>query len=433
LRKRLSALLASGSYSGTIAAVRNLSANGISVNVVSSRLLSGAAWSRWTSARHSAPPETSSGRFIERLLEIGKANPGQILLPTSDETAWLYAANADILGRWFCLYQPSLPTIHNILDKKLFEVAASRAGLLVLPSWYPRSIAELKTVMPNLPYPILIKRRTQVQGLWPNKGTIAYSPEDLICKYNQFVDRERTRARDDNPLLLEAHTPMLQQFVKVGKEGVLSVTGFIDQTGVYFVTRYSAKVLQRSHPVGIGLCFESMSDVSVLSDAVRRLCNDLGYFGIFEIEFVFFNGSWAAIDFNPRLFHQLGMDIRRGMPLPLLACLDAAGESKTLRETVAKTQTADENRKIVFCDRFLLGPVLLARRLNGQMSPEDRLYWRSWRKRNAAYTVDAAADKTDLIPGVIHALAEISSGKILPRFLRLMPLPILGFRRTAPQ
>jgi D-aspartate ligase len=85
------------------------------------------------------------------------------------------------------------------------------------------------------------------------------------------------------------------------------------------LTRYSAKVLQRSKPVGVGVCFESPLGASGLSDAVRRMCNDLGYFGVFEIELLWFNGSWVTIDFNPRFFHQVAMDIHRGIPLPLLA------------------------------------------------------------------------------------------------------------------
>ena len=170
------------------------------------------------------------------------------------------------------------------------------------------------------------------------------------------------------------------------------------------------------------MCFNSPPDVDVLSDAVRRLCKNLGYFGIFEVEFLWFNGSWVAIDFNPRLFHQLAMDIRRGMPLPLLACLDAAGEMEALRDAVAKAQRADEDRKIVFCDRFLLAVILLARTLTAQISRKDRLYWRSWRKRNASNTVDAAADESDPMPGVIHALSELCLGvKILPRRLRSIP------------
>jgi D-aspartate ligase len=422
LSEKLSVLLASGSASGTIAAVRNLGANGIEVGVVSSRLLSSAAWSRWASSCHSAPPETSGGRFVQRLLSIGKDNPGQILLPTSDETAWLYATNLDVLTQQFRVYQPSLATIHNILDKKLFEAAATKAGLAVLPSWHPRDIQEVTALMPRLPYPILIKPRTQVHRLWTDKGIVVYSAKDLIHQYEQFVDRERARVSDTNPLLADAHKPILQQFVTVGDEGVLSVTGFIDQSGNCFVTRYSTKVLQRSLPVGVGVCFESPPEVGDLSDAVRRLCTDLGYFGIFEVEFLRFNGSWVAIDFNPRLFHQLGMDIRRGMPLPLLACLDAAGEMEALRAAVAKAQSADENQNIVFCDRFLLGTLLVARRLTAKMSRKDRTYWRSWKKRNAARTVDAAMDETDRIPGYIHALSEINLGlKILLRLMRSMP------------
>ena len=104
----------------------------------------------------------------------------------------------------------------------------------------------------------------------------------------------------------------------------------------------STKVFQRSQPVGVGVCFESLPTDPVLSNAVRRLCRELGYFGIFEVEFLWFDGRWAAIDFNPRLFNQIGMDIRRGMPLPLLACLDAAGETAALRDAVAKAQAEDE-------------------------------------------------------------------------------------------
>jgi D-aspartate ligase len=50
------------------------------------------------------------------------------------------------------------------------------------------------------------------------------------------------------------------------------------------------------------------------------------------------------------------------------------------------------------------------------------MYWRSWKKRNAARTVDAAADETDPIPGYIHALSELYLGlKILLRRLHTMP------------
>ena len=74
----------------------------------------------------------------------------------------------------------------------------------------------------------------------------------------------------------------------------------------------------------------------MLSNAVYKLCRELKYFGLFEVEFVNFNGNWAIIDFNPRLYHQIALDIRRGMPLPLLAFYDATGQAQVLREAVRR-------------------------------------------------------------------------------------------------
>jgi D-aspartate ligase len=417
LSKRLSVLLASAAFGGTIAAVRHLAAHNIDVCVASSHRLGAAAWSRYVTRAYSAPPESESQRFLERLLAIGAANPGQILLPTSDETAWLYAENAAELGRYFCVVQPSIAVLLTILDKKLFADAATSAELAVLPSWDPRNIDDVAALAPTLPYPILIKPRTHVHRLRNDKGVVVYSAPDLIDQYRRFVDREQARA-SGNSFLPDASLPILQQFVRVGGEGVHSVTGFIDRTGELFVTRCATKVFQRSQPVGVGVCFESRPISPALSNAVRRLCRKLGYFGIFEVEFLWFDGQWAAIDFNPRLFNQIGMDIRRGMPLPLLACLDAAGETTTLRGAVAKAQE-DDDEQAVFCDRFTLRAILFAQTITAQISREDRAYWRAWMTQHAAHTVDFTADERDPVPGVIHALSEIYLGvKSLPRFMR---------------
>lgn len=420
LSKSLSVLLASAASGGTVAAVRHLGAHNIDVGVVSSHRLGAAAWSRHAERSYSAPPESESHRFIERLLAIGAADPGQVLLPTSDETAWLYAENADLLQRYFCLYQPSIAVLQRILDKKLFADAAIGAGLTVLPSWDPRNIDEVAALAPTLSYPILIKPRTHVHRLRNDKGIVVHSAADLIAQYRRFIYRERARGADSS-LLPDAGLPILQQFVRVGNEGVHSVTGFIDRTGELFVTRCATKVFQRSQPVGVGVCFESLPPAPALSDAVRRLCGGLGYFGIFEVEFLWFDGRWAAIDFNPRLFNQIGMDIRRSMPLPLLAYLDAAGETSVLRDAVAKAQAEDDGQT-VFYDRFTLRAILLAQAVTGRISYEDHAYWRDWMKQHAAHAVDFAFDGNDLLPGFIHAVSEIYLGlKSFPRFMSSTP------------
>ena len=413
-------LLASASSGGTIAAARHLGGNGFNVGIVSSQLFGAAAWSQHAARTYRAPPESESEGFLGRLLEIGADCPDQILLPTSDETAWLYARNAAELGRYFRLVQPPIGVLKNILDKKLFGDAAVRAGLAVLPTWHPRSIDDVAGMARALPYPVLIKPRTHVHRLRNDKGIVVHSASELIGEYQRFVGREGARASDDQ-LSRDAGLPILQQFVRVGSEGVHSVTGFVDRTGEQFVTRAATKVFQRSQPVGVGVCFESRPPCPTLSEAVRRLCRELGYFGIFEVEFLWFNGCWAAIDFNPRLFSQIGMDIRRGVPLPLLACLDAVSEFEALREAVSNAQL-ERDEQTVFFDRFTMRAILFAQSATARISREDNSYWQDWIKRHTAHAIDFSADAADPKPGLIHVLSEIYLGcKSFPRFLRSMP------------
>jgi predicted ATP-grasp superfamily ATP-dependent carboligase len=419
--KRLSVLLASGSFGGTIAAARLLGTSGVKVGILSNGYLCAAAWSHHTVHSYSTPSEGDGPRFLDRLLAIGAADPGQIILPTSDQTAWLYTVNAPLLRQYFCVYQPSVATIRHILDKKLFSAAATAAGLLVLPSWYPSNLDDVAALAPTLPYPILIKPRTHVHRLGNDKGLVVDSASELTREYQEYIDREQARSAE-SPLLEDGCRFMLQQFVSTAHEGVYSVSGFIDQTGELFVTRAATKVFQRSQPVGVGVCFESRPTDPDLSDAVRRLCRELGYFGMFEVEFIRFEGRWAAIDFNPRLFNQIGMDIRRGMPLPLLACLDAAGETTALRKMVEAAQADDWDARTVFYDRFTLNAILLAKTMSAKITGKERAFWRAWKRRNKGHAVDFVFDIHDPMPTVIHALSEIYLGcKALPRFMRSAP------------
>jgi D-aspartate ligase len=422
-RRRPSVLLATAASGGTIAAVRHLSASGFKVGIISSTgaRLSAAAWSRCAERAYTAPPENDSQHFVQRLMEIGAAEAGQILLPTSDQTAWMYTENAEALAQHYLTYQPSIQTLRRVLDKKLFADAAISAKVTVLPSWEPRTVDELVLLAPNLAYPILIKPRTHVHRIRNDKGVVVHSATELIQEFPQFVDREHLRT-SESALLEDPGLPILQQFVRVSDEGVCSISGFIDRTGELFVTRRSTKVFQRSQPVGVGVCFESLPPDAELSNAVRRLCLELGYFGIFEVEFLKLGDGWAVIDFNPRFFNQLGLDIARGMPLPLFACLDAAGETDSLRAAVAKAQAYTDDSKFVFCDRFTLNAILTARSLTGRITRQELEYWRGWVKQHAAHRVDVAMDSSDPMPALIHVMSEIYLGLMaIPKFLRMTP------------
>ncbi|WP_429068085.1 ATP-grasp domain-containing protein [Bosea sp. OAE752] len=418
--KRPAVLLGSASSGGTIAAVRHLAGYGIGANVIVDHRFCPAGWSRHVGRRYAAPVESDSMRYLDRLLAIGKSDPGQVLLPTSDELVWLYSSNAPLLARYFRLYQPPIETIRRILDKALLEQAATSAGVAVLPSWDPQNLDELAEWAPHLPYPVLIKPRTHVHRLRNDKGVVVHSAEELLAEYPRFLARERYRF-DETPREPGSVRPVIQKFVEIGREGVVSISGFIGRSADVFVTRRSTKILQRSRPVGVGVCYESRPADPALSQAVHRLCRELDYFGLFEVEFILHDGAWAIIDFNPRLFNQIGLDLRRGLPLPLLAYLDALGEAEALRSLAAEAQDENPAEKVVFCDNFTLHAILLAQTLCMRARLGDLAHWRSWARQNRAHMVHFASDPSDPMPGIVHILSELYLGfRAAPRFVRTM-------------
>ena len=143
---------------------------------------------------------------------------------------------------YFRMYQPSPSTIDCILDKKLLAATASRAGVAVLPSWDPEGPDNLKALTPTLPYPILIKPRNMLTVFGTTRELLSSPRKELIQQYQQFIDREEIPTTH----LTKVRRPILQQFVRVGEEGVLSVTGSADKAGKHFVTRHATKIFQLS-------------------------------------------------------------------------------------------------------------------------------------------------------------------------------------------
>jgi D-aspartate ligase len=416
LKSSHSVLLATAWSGGTLAAARNLFLNGIPVQLLSSQQFSAAAWSNTISKSNICPPESDSERFLERLIELGSRDPGQILLPTSDETAWLYATNADQLRNHFVVYQPPIATLRCVLDKKNLAEAATRAGLDALPMWDPCNTNELLRFEESLPFPLLIKPRSHVHQRSATKGVVVSSKAELIPSYAHYL-AERDIIPD--ALLPGSERPILQPFISTPKDGIHSVTGFIDRSGDIYITRHSRKIFQRSPPLGIGICFESVPKVPGLSEGVYRLCREIGYFGIFEVEFILCDEQWKIIDFNPRLFHQIALDIRRGVPLPHLAFLDATGNTEALRHATASANKCQDAEKVVLCDRFLFNMFILARTLTLRMSNKERAHWRRWMGQHRRHLIDVVAAETDMWPAVVYVLSELFGGiRRIPQFVQ---------------
>jgi D-aspartate ligase len=411
-------LLTMPTYGGTLAAVRSLGQRGIDVTVAGHERLAPAQWSRFATRRMSCPPASDTRRFLDWLLAFGDREPKHVLYASSDDLAFLFAANARDLGSRFYMYQPSVEDLVNVLDKKRLHDACAAAGLGRVPTWFPESDADVARIAREAFFPVILKTRTQVQRVHQNKGSVVHEPDELLPAYRRFLSTHRFRPGLE-PYFGDVCQPMIQRYLPDAARHVYSVTGFVDRAGALWSARGARKVLQRTQPVGLGLCFEAATLEPELAASVVRLCRRVGHYGVFEVEFLLDGDDAMVIDLNPRFYGQMGFDAARGMPLALLTYYAAIGDAAALHDAIG--HAADAARSAggasIYTHRFVFELLLLVQRVSATMSPAEHRRWRQWYDENADRAADASADASDWAPGFVHAAAELSSSVNLLRRL----------------
>jgi D-aspartate ligase len=399
LTSRSPILLTSANFYGTLAAVRCLGREGIPVTVADPRRLAPALWSRYVSQRVRCPPLDRPAEFIDWLLDFGRRQPGHVLCASSDDMAWLIARHRDELQRDFLLDSPPPGVIAELLDKERLHQNCRRAEIAVPETWFPSSQSEIDGLASTLPYPILIKPRTQVFLRGHAKGDRIARAEDLAGHYRDFEAQ--------NPYLpaypfegLAGH-PMLQAYRVEAAQGIYNLAGFVSEQGEC-VVRASNKLLQRPRRLGIGLCFEAAEVRADLSASVVRLCQQVGYHGVFEVEFIrTASGRHLLIDFNPRFYSQMAFEIARGLPLPLLAYEASSGDRVGLRAAIERSSGMEPEGTPIYCHRSLLALLVASQVMSGRMTSDEARSWAGWYHSHRSSRVDAVLDQADRIPALV--------------------------------
>lgn len=370
-------LVTDAGYHGTLAAVRAFGRAGIAVTVASPSPNALAATSRFAHRWVAAPPTESPRELLDWLDTFGRANPGYHLAITSDDLAWLVAHHLPDLQKRYLIYSPGAEVLRRVLDKKQLAEACAAVGIPYPLSYFPSHSGEVPTCAAAVGYPLLLKPRTQVLRRFHGKGIVINSAADLAGALDKY-----TRADGHHPDLLaerpELNAPIVQRYYQSAAENILSVAGFVDAEGE-LVALAARKVLQHPRRLGIGLCFEAMP----LSDRVREqlaaLCRHVGYFGVFEAEFIEDGGLLLLIDFNPRFYGQVQFDVDRRLNLPLLSYRAALGENTAELVRAARVAVGSDVQPRAYLHRIFFPLMLVGQRVTGRMSASDLRRWRAWR------------------------------------------------------
>ena len=223
-------LLANGTFYGTLAAVRSFGEAGIPVTLAEGHALAPARWSRYVTRRVRCPDVEDTEAFLAWLLAFGAASPGHVLLPTSDNLAWLYAQNHAALAVSFRMLPTPLSAVDALLDKRTLAEHCRAVGLGAPETWFPRSEQEAVVLGCEAGFPLLVKPRSQVFFASHMKGALVEDVGSLRAHFTEFLRRCSYGER------LRRHTPdivypMLQHYYAGASEDIYGVSGYADGKG----------------------------------------------------------------------------------------------------------------------------------------------------------------------------------------------------------
>ncbi len=414
--RRPPVLLTMADYPPTLAAVRCLGRAGVPVVLAEWRRLVPARWSRHASRVVPCPDlNASPDAFLAWLLEFGAREPGHVLLPTSDDLAFLYTRHREALSRHFVLGPAQVGPIYDLLNKVRLQEACRAEGIEVPQSWFAEAREDLPRLAGEVAYPVIVKPQTQI-FLWPHqKGRVVRGAADLAGLYDDFLasTHHADSVRTHDPGVAR---PLLQAFLEGASEGIYNLAGFVAADGTAVVAA-SRKVLQRPRLLGIGLVFEEAPVREELVAPLLAMFRRVGYHGVFEVEYLEAGERRLLIDANPRFYGEMAFEVARGLPLPLLSYLDAVGDQPALAEALAGARAALARGPggRVYRHWIQLHIYLFLLRAVGRMSAEEHGRWRRWLSERAGRTSDAVHDGDDFWPSVIDTVTALFHSLRHPR------------------
>ena len=420
------ALLTEPCNCGTLAAARELGKRGINVWTTSANIGAPTSASRHVSRhlqnRTTFVPHTAPEQALEWLVTIGKAHPGMVLYPTSDDFAWLQSIHLNTLQPYFRMYSPDASCIENVLDKRRLFEACSAVGIDSPTSYFAEHLDEVSDVARRATFPLLLKQRTQIFSLTHTKGAIVHTPDKLLSAYQHFITTNQ-HAEAVQARMPFSSWPLLQEFHENAHKGSYLVSGFVNRNHTHIVAQAAVKVLQYPRTLGIALCMEIATLDKDLEQRILALCKCTGHFGVFQIEFLTAGDRKLLIDFNPRYYHYLAFDIARGIPFPWLAHLGACGDEIALTNAMTHARDHLDHSFRTFTYHLQLRELLWAQRFTGTMSAQDFRYWRQWYTQHRHHMIDAVADTDDRKPELANTFNEILTHLRHPRaFIRKIAL-----------
>jgi predicted ATP-grasp superfamily ATP-dependent carboligase len=287
------------------AACHILASGGYRVGAAASVLPAPGSWSRFCDQRFAvSDPREDGSRFAQEISEIVVRGEYAAVLPGGDASLLALSRHRDLFAGHVDLGLPAQKVVEACVSKaKLVEIA-SQAGLAAPETVLCETAEDARATAARFGFPLVLKPRCTV---FEHNGSMRQRPSRIAW---DDPGLERQLPGFGLPLLLQRceNGPVVSLGGVIGGGRLLGVV----------LSRY-----ERTWPPDAGsVSFSETVEVpESLIERAERFLTAIGWEGIFEIEFIEHGrGSFATIDFNPRLYGSLALAARAGVPLPAIWC-----------------------------------------------------------------------------------------------------------------
>jgi predicted ATP-grasp superfamily ATP-dependent carboligase len=289
-----------------LGACRGLERSGYLVAAVARTRLAASLWSRYCSERFVLPdPLVEHDFFVDRLVALVAAGRYAVLIPGSEASLIAASEHRDRLEPHVHLGLPDREVVERNLDKREILDAAAGADLQAPSTVICADASEAVTAARALGYPVVLK---------PNRSVLRLGP--------RLRQEGVSLARDDEAVVAEA--PRLGPGFAVQRyqpsRCLFSLAGIF--VGGRLLAATASRVW-RTWPQEAG-AHSFAETVRAPDDLVERIgafLRELEWEGIFQVQLLELDdGRFSLIDFNPRPYASLGLDVRAGSNVAALWC-----------------------------------------------------------------------------------------------------------------
>ena len=313
-------LVTGGSRRATLTIVRSLGRKGLKIVVGDYRKGSTASLSRYAYDRFTYPnPQKKPYAFFDTIYSKLKTGKYEVIIPVHDFEILPILKNKDLVEKYSALPFVDLKTFMKTVNKLETINIANSAGVRTPVTYHLKDKEELKHIVKDLEFPVVIKPISQTQWDYEKGAKTRYvTSRNYIERKKDLIEFFEHNAIDEF---------LIQEYIKGRGAGA----SFLFNKGK--MRALFSYVRLREYPITGGPSTLRMSIKNWdMIETGKRLLEKLNWHGVAMVEFKLTSKGPVLMEINGRFWGSLALAYHSGVDFPyLLYKLATDGDVKPVR------------------------------------------------------------------------------------------------------